>query len=259
MKPHGFIRVVRMWCGIRTDSVLRSFDNLKGLSCGDLLVSFCGPLEPFKDLPSPVNMVSPASSHADQKVISKVSPSPYHGSALSLNKIINLEAISSLDLNLDLMLPPYLSLSIVVDIIKLIMDDNCSFHGVSKNLLLECLENLEEEEAPVEQEVMVVRHQTVTPKKRRTPKVVELADVKSLRHNTRLNKNYEGFKASGMADVEGNNALAYVGRYDCENVVASPSHLSEENLHAIGSGFLKMHPMATSDAALFASSDEDIE
>jgi hypothetical protein len=38
MKPHGSIRVVRMWCSIRTDPVLRCLENLEGLSCGDLLV-----------------------------------------------------------------------------------------------------------------------------------------------------------------------------------------------------------------------------
>jgi hypothetical protein len=38
MKPRGSIQVVKMWCGVRTDSVLRWFDNLEGLNCGDLLV-----------------------------------------------------------------------------------------------------------------------------------------------------------------------------------------------------------------------------
>jgi hypothetical protein len=38
MKLHGSIWDVRMWCGIRTDPILRGFDNPEGLSCGDLLV-----------------------------------------------------------------------------------------------------------------------------------------------------------------------------------------------------------------------------
>jgi hypothetical protein len=38
MKPHSFVQVVRMWCDIRTDPVLRCFYNPKGLRCGDLLV-----------------------------------------------------------------------------------------------------------------------------------------------------------------------------------------------------------------------------
>jgi hypothetical protein len=38
MKPHGSIWVVRMWYDMRTDPVLRCFDNPEGLSCGDLLV-----------------------------------------------------------------------------------------------------------------------------------------------------------------------------------------------------------------------------
>jgi hypothetical protein len=38
MKPHGFIWVVRMWCGMQTDPLLRCFDNPEGLNCMDLLV-----------------------------------------------------------------------------------------------------------------------------------------------------------------------------------------------------------------------------
>jgi hypothetical protein len=37
-KPHSFIRVVRMWCGIRTNFILRCFINPEGLNSGDLLV-----------------------------------------------------------------------------------------------------------------------------------------------------------------------------------------------------------------------------
>jgi hypothetical protein len=38
MKPHGSVRVVRMWCGICTNPVLRCFNSLEGLSCRNLLV-----------------------------------------------------------------------------------------------------------------------------------------------------------------------------------------------------------------------------
>jgi hypothetical protein len=38
MKSHGSVWVVRMWCGICTDPILRCFDNPEGLSCEDLLV-----------------------------------------------------------------------------------------------------------------------------------------------------------------------------------------------------------------------------
>jgi hypothetical protein len=38
MKPLGSVRVVKMWCGIRTDLVLRCFDDLEGLNYMDLLV-----------------------------------------------------------------------------------------------------------------------------------------------------------------------------------------------------------------------------
>jgi hypothetical protein len=38
MKLLDSIRVLRMWCGIRTDPVLRCFDDPEGLNCGDLLV-----------------------------------------------------------------------------------------------------------------------------------------------------------------------------------------------------------------------------
>jgi hypothetical protein len=39
MKPHDSVWVVRMWCGMCTDLVLRCFNNSEGLSYGDLLVS----------------------------------------------------------------------------------------------------------------------------------------------------------------------------------------------------------------------------
>jgi hypothetical protein len=38
MKPHGSIWVVRIMCDMRTNRFLRCFNNLEGLSCGDLLV-----------------------------------------------------------------------------------------------------------------------------------------------------------------------------------------------------------------------------
>jgi hypothetical protein len=38
MKPHGSVRVVRMCYSKCTDLILRCFDNLEGLSYGDLLV-----------------------------------------------------------------------------------------------------------------------------------------------------------------------------------------------------------------------------
>jgi hypothetical protein len=37
--PHGSVRVVRMWCRIRKDPILRLFMNPDGLNCGALLVS----------------------------------------------------------------------------------------------------------------------------------------------------------------------------------------------------------------------------
>jgi hypothetical protein len=39
MKFNGSIRVVRIWCGIRTDPVLRCFMDSKGLNYEVLLVS----------------------------------------------------------------------------------------------------------------------------------------------------------------------------------------------------------------------------
>jgi hypothetical protein len=38
MKSHCSIRVVKMWCGIHTDPVLRCFVDPKGLNYGDMLV-----------------------------------------------------------------------------------------------------------------------------------------------------------------------------------------------------------------------------
>jgi hypothetical protein len=39
MKPHNSVWVIRKWCGVRSDPVLRYFDNSEVLNCGDLLVS----------------------------------------------------------------------------------------------------------------------------------------------------------------------------------------------------------------------------
>jgi hypothetical protein len=39
MKSHGSVRVVRMWCGIHTDPIIRCFVDPEGLNYGDLLIS----------------------------------------------------------------------------------------------------------------------------------------------------------------------------------------------------------------------------
>jgi hypothetical protein len=38
MKPHGSVRVVRMWSDMRTNHILRCFDNPEGLNYEDLIV-----------------------------------------------------------------------------------------------------------------------------------------------------------------------------------------------------------------------------
>jgi hypothetical protein len=70
-----------------------------------------------------------------------ISLSPFSGSAF----------LSSLDLNLDQILPPYLSLSTAIDILKLIRDDDNVIQGASKSLLLECLETLDHSDDPEQQ------------------------------------------------------------------------------------------------------------
>jgi hypothetical protein len=37
MNPHSSVRVVRIWCGERTNPILKCFVNPEGLKCGDLL------------------------------------------------------------------------------------------------------------------------------------------------------------------------------------------------------------------------------
>jgi hypothetical protein len=54
-------------------------------SGGSIPAADCGLLESVKDQPNPLNMVSPVAYPKPQKVISETSPSPYHGSTLSLN------------------------------------------------------------------------------------------------------------------------------------------------------------------------------
>jgi hypothetical protein len=204
-----------------------------------------------------IEVVATGTTKADQMANTKVFPlSPYHGLTLSLYNHINPAIISCLDLNLDLVLPPYLILSNVVDIIKFIQGDQCSFQRVSKNLLLECLENLDDEE---EMGKALVPAAPGALKKRRTKKNIDPVDAKSLRHNTRLNKNQEGFKAVGLATPDQENAHYYVGTFDHGTTPDLPPHLSKENIQTIGLCFLKMQPMAVSDAALFDISDDDKE
>jgi hypothetical protein len=38
MKPLSSVWVVQMWCGVRTNLILRYFDDPEGLTYGDLLV-----------------------------------------------------------------------------------------------------------------------------------------------------------------------------------------------------------------------------
>jgi hypothetical protein len=98
---------------------------------------------------SPIPLAFEDQAPVATKVSSKlVTLSPCIGSARSLYSLINFAHISHLDIDLDLMLPPYLSLNMVVDIMKLIKDDNATFQGVSKKLLLECLEDIDEVDTP---------------------------------------------------------------------------------------------------------------
>jgi hypothetical protein len=38
MKPHSSVQVVRKWCGMHTNPILRCFDNPEGMNCENLLV-----------------------------------------------------------------------------------------------------------------------------------------------------------------------------------------------------------------------------
>jgi hypothetical protein len=38
MKPHSFVQVVRKWCDVCSDVVLRCFANLEGMNYGNLLL-----------------------------------------------------------------------------------------------------------------------------------------------------------------------------------------------------------------------------
>jgi hypothetical protein len=106
-------------------------------------------LEVFQARASPLATIIPAPPLVSTQVNSVDSHlHPYHGSSLSLYSRINLATISSIDLNLDMLLPPYLSLNTAVDILKLIQDDTCSLQGVDKDVPLKCFETLDEVETP---------------------------------------------------------------------------------------------------------------
>jgi hypothetical protein len=119
--------------------------------------------------------------------------SPYHGAALSLFNHIHLASLSSLDLNLDLALPHYLSLSTVIDITKLIKDDEYSFQDTRKELLLECMDTLEAEDEELQGQTAVMDTKD-QPWKKRSKRTAGHLDVNSLHRITRVNKGGDGFK-----------------------------------------------------------------
>jgi hypothetical protein len=180
--------------------------------------------------------------------------SPYHGSAISLYNHIHPTALSVLDINLDLSLPRYLSLSTVIDIIRLIKDDDTALQDASRELLLDCLETMDEVEA-------LPPHPPSAPtakelaRKRKGKRPAGPLDVKTLRRSTRLNKNREGYKPIGSASDA--DVKFYEGHFDVVEAKEIPPHLSKENLNAIGTGFLKLQPMAVTDTALLASDDDN--
>jgi hypothetical protein len=111
---------------------------------GGLLLEVEGTPEVQVQMPARGPVLFPAPPQpASPPPVKVVSLSPFLGSALSLCNRINPSYVSGLDLSLDLVIPPYLSLTTMIDILNLIRDDDNMIQGASKSLLLECLENLE--------------------------------------------------------------------------------------------------------------------
>jgi hypothetical protein len=109
----------------------------------------------------------------------------FHSGALSLYNH-DPSILSSLDLNHDMILPPYLSLPTMINIIKLIRDDDCMIQDASKELLLDCLENMEEIDPEAESKVPSPEPATMVAKeptrKRRAKKVADPVDTKLVQH-----------------------------------------------------------------------------
>jgi hypothetical protein len=124
----------------------------------------------------------------------------------------------------------------------------------SKEVLLECLENMDEIDPLPKKHLMLAKPSDVQ-KNKKARKAPGPVDVMSLRRSSRLNKNSQGYKAQGAATRDAEQV--FVGKFDKEAATELPLELSKENLQAIGSGFLKIQPMAMSDAALFAVSGDD--
>jgi hypothetical protein len=112
--------------------------------------------------------------------------------------------------------------------LKLIRDDDNMIQGASKNLLLECLETLEQSD-DVEQQTPDVEVLPMVPnqqRKKRACKAPDPVDTTSLRHSTRLNKNSESFKAKG-AEVGPTEDKMFVGSFDRGSVDGVPPELSK--------------------------------
>jgi hypothetical protein len=202
----------------------------------------------FLEVQAPI-LAQPAVTQQQQVI----TLSPHLGSDICFFNSFNMSFLSSLDLNLDLPIRPFLSLSTVIDILRLTKDDDTVLPDASKEVLLECLENMDEID-PLPKKHLMLPEPSDVQKNKKACKASGPVDVTSLRRSSRLNKNSEGYKAQGAATR--NSEQVFVGKFDKE-VVELPPELSKENLQAIGSGFLKIQPMAVSDAALFAISDDD--
>jgi hypothetical protein len=142
----------------------------------------------------------------------------------------------------------------MIDILKLTKDDDIVLQDASKEVLLECLKNMDEID-PLPKKHLILAEPSDVQKNKKACKASGPVDVTSLWRSSRLNKNSEGYKAQGAATRDAEQV--FVGKFDKEATTELPPELSKENLKAIGSGFLKIQPIDVSDAALFAVSDDD--
>jgi hypothetical protein len=96
--------------------------------------------------PSPLVIVFPAPAPGDDQTVNEVmSLSPYHGSTMTPYSYQSFCYFYSWP-EFGPSIPPYLRLFTVIDVLKLNRDDDYMIQNASKNLLLQCLDTLEDED-----------------------------------------------------------------------------------------------------------------
>ncbi|CAL4970509.1 unnamed protein product [Urochloa decumbens] len=169
---------------------------------------------------------------------------------------LSLYHISIIDLDLDMIIPPYFTdKSILFHLARVALDEQPTPVVLGPVLPptgtpLVPYSDSEDEDDVVE----VVGAQSTTPKRRRARHPREQLEDVFCRRSKRLNPNLGGFRtAASVAEVADNPSVYMVGPSTAE--VAAP-HLSIQNIQGLATGYLQIPPDAVSAAVLLELDNE---